>query len=144
MFIMTSNAEIEAAAKALFEIQGSHFVGKWTDAYEKLREIWRERARAALTAAERARWQPIETAPKDGTPVLLWLKNKFDRNYTVMGLCDLIRIGFWQHRRWVTIEVEDCWMPDWCPLDVNPSHWRELPSPPDGAEAGTKHAISSE
>ena len=85
-------------------------------------------------------WQPIETAPKDGRPVLLWLERKISRNYTVSGLCDLLVIGFWQHGRWVSIEVEDCgsmggeltgWMADWCPLDVSPTHWMPLPPPPE-------------
>jgi len=85
-------------------------------------------------------WRPIETAPKDGTPVLLWLKDKCDRNYTVTGLCDYFSIGIWLYGRWNSIDVEDCgtmggectgWMPDWCCIAVNPSHWMPLPEPPN-------------
>lgn len=84
-------------------------------------------------------WQPIETAPKDGAPVLLWLKEPPDRNYMVSGLCDNIAIGFWLHGRWGSIEVEDCgsmggeltgWMSDWSSIDLAPSHWMPLPEPP--------------
>ena len=84
-------------------------------------------------------WQPIETAPKDGTPLLLALSKKADRNWTVSGLCDDLAIGFWQYGRWCSIEVQDCgsmggeltgWMDDWCPIDLHPSHWQPLPVPP--------------
>lgn len=83
-------------------------------------------------------WQPIETAPKD-RPILLWLHSRVNRNYLVSGLCDLIAIGFWLHGRWQSIEVEDCgsmggeytgWMPDWCSIDLDPSHWMPLPDAP--------------
>jgi hypothetical protein len=36
-------------------------------------ELFVDDARAALEAAEAAAWQPIDTAPQDGTPVDLWL-----------------------------------------------------------------------
>jgi hypothetical protein len=85
------------------------------------------------------KWQPIETAPRDGSAILLWLKSAPDRNYIVMGICDNHAIGFWQYDRWQSIEVEDAgsmggemtgWMSDWCSLDLNPSHWMPLPTAP--------------
>lgn len=84
-------------------------------------------------------WQTIETAPKDGTPLLLWLKKPVDRNYSVRGICDLFAIGFWMYDRWQSIEVEDAgsmggemtgWMSDWCSLDLVPTHWMPLPEQP--------------
>lgn len=57
-------------------------------------------------------WQPIETAPKDGTEVLLFAG--FD-----MGIC------FWR---------EDETMTGWTwglgKRFLNPSHWMPLPPPP--------------
>lgn len=83
-------------------------------------------------------WQLIETAPKDGSAILLWT-SRIERNYTVQGLCDNHAIGFWEHGRWQSIEVQDCgtmgseltgWMEDWCPIDVQPTHWMPLPDAP--------------
>ena len=72
--------------------------------------------------AEMGGWQPIETAPRDGTEVLLW-----DRD--IAG-CD---IGAWdvESQRW----LNDC-------HDTNPvqqiiqlpSHWMALPAFPANAE----------
>lgn len=84
-------------------------------------------------------WKPIETAPKDGTPLLLWLAIEPDRNYLVIGLCENHAIGFWQHQRWCSIEVIDDgtmggemtgWMSDWCSLVLEPTHWMPLPKAP--------------
>ena len=84
-------------------------------------------------------WNPIESAPKDGTPVLLWLSEKADRHYPADGVCDYIAIGLHQWGHWCTVEAEDCggmggeytgWMPDWQLIRVKPSHWMPLPDPP--------------
>ena len=84
-------------------------------------------------------WQPIETAPRDGTPILMWLAKKIERHYPADGLCDNICIGLYHHGRWSAVEVEDCgsmggeytgWMSDWCHLDVAPTHWMPLPEAP--------------
>jgi hypothetical protein len=58
-------------------------------------------------------WLPIETAPKDGTDILLWCPLP-GSEYSVVGkLCD----GWWQS----SYEGEDVF---------NPSHWMPLPAPP--------------
>ena len=58
---MPTEREIEAAAKA---IEARH------DEYKPTRKDYAAMARAALEAAERERWQPAETAPKDGSHFL--------------------------------------------------------------------------
>ena len=63
--------------------------------------------------SEPARWQPIETAPKDGTRILLWLEPT------------RIAMPFaWQDGRW---------MGDDYPLNMaTPTHWMPIPPPPEG------------
>ena len=84
-------------------------------------------------------WQPIESAPKDGTAILLLLAKEPDRNYSVIQIAPDHAIGFWQYGCWKSIEVEDCgsmggeltgWMPDWVSLDLEPTHWMPLPARP--------------
>lgn len=71
-------------------------------------------------------WQPIETAPKDGTPVLLfeWRGDPWEEPEAN------IFVGEWDHHRdgelyktqWVCTEYEA--------FNHNPTHWMPLPPPP--------------
>jgi hypothetical protein len=63
-------------------------------------------------------WQPIETAPKDGTDLLLW----------------------WPY--WSKIPVHGYWsLGEWASLSAisegdGPTHWMPLPAPPtEGSDA---------
>ncbi|ACI52244.1 hypothetical protein Gdia_2500 [Gluconacetobacter diazotrophicus PA1 5] len=64
---MTTDARIEAAARA-------HHAYTSASAWEQMPSEWREnqtRAMAsALAAADAAAWRPIESAPKNRTPIL--------------------------------------------------------------------------
>lgn len=68
-------------------------------------------------------WQLIETAPKDGTHVLIYIP----RTGQVLIACFLPRAkpskGF---TRWWTPERD-------LPLVLAPSHWMPLPEPPERA-----------
>ena len=72
-------------------------------------------------------WQPIETAPKDGTEVLL-----FYPEYT-----QPVKTGRWEHVRhfangklkWESRK----WTSDFD--EVTPSYWMPLPPPPEDADA---------
>ena len=86
-------------------------------------------------------WRPMETAPRDGTPLLLWAPHTITsgRTHVVAGLCDEYAIGFWAYGCWKSLEIEDCgsmggeftgWMPDWVSLDLEPFLWMPLPAPP--------------
>jgi hypothetical protein len=61
-------------------------------------------------------WQPIETAPKDGTKVLFWSSGTGD--WPICG-------------RWVDPDGADF---SWWGMDKsalgNPTHWMPLPAPP--------------
>lgn len=65
-------------------------------------------------------WQPIETAPRDNSAVLL---------YVPMETIHFVATAFWD-------TVKQDWFVAWTGLDnprakvFNPTHWMPLPSPP--------------
>lgn len=59
-------------------------------------------------------WQPIETAPKDGTVVLLWCKPPKNRGTRT-------RIARFAYNRWSS--HSSCHA-------LQPTHWMPLPDPP--------------
>ena len=74
-------------------------------------------------------WQPIESAPQDGTQVILWTStdNADDALY-VRDLLDgehvnEVQIGYFN-------EDEDEWSTTYI---GKPTHWMPLPPPPQGA-----------
>jgi hypothetical protein len=100
-----------------------------------------EAMRAALQAALSLKgapegWQPIETAPKDGTSIILFA-DAWDMSW------GSVQVGRFDDGQWVTAEgaVEeneagfdpdeevdpDTWEDD---SNVGPTHWRPLPAPP--------------
>lgn len=58
-------------------------------------------------------WQPIETAPKDGTIVLL-----YDGAYPIAGFFDF---GGWIP---ADVDLQDMWP------QIEVTHWMPLPEPP--------------
>lgn len=69
----------------------------------------------------RGMWQPIETAPKDGTLIDLWLDGER------APAC-----RFWSydgHSYWeqAYAEATDCFAPLY---DAEPTHWMPIPEPP--------------
>lgn len=59
-------------------------------------------------------WQPIETAPKDGSVVLGWCVYQYGSDGKAMF------ISWWDDARWVDDYI----------TEVNPIHWIPLPEPP--------------
>lgn len=74
--------------------------------------IDRDMARAALEAAERAAWQPIETAVWDGTPFLVYCPKRgvLPPLFVLVDSPGVFTEGLTAVRR--------------------PTHWRPLPAPP--------------
>ena len=64
-------------------------------------------------------WQPIETAPTDGTPVILFARAKTaTASVPVFGWC--------LHGDW----IESCFTPN-TPVGLVPSHWMPRPEFPE-------------
>ncbi len=95
--------------------------GKWQAAEQRISDLMRERD-AAL--AEARAWQPIETAPKDGTRFLIADK---DREVT---------IGHWDRD-----EGYEAWRDDeWERLGCKPLVWMPLPAALVSADRGSHDA----
>ena len=70
-------------------------------------------------------WQPIETAPKDGTEVLLWGSAESSPHARPhLGSEDVERAA-WADDCWIvtSAQVSDLYVPE-------PTHWMPLPDPP--------------
>lgn len=75
--------------------------------------------RAALASRSDGGWRPIETAPKDGTPMLFcWWQDGQDTLPVVAG--------FWSR-------LSERWCNDQDGGKVRPTHWMPLPKPPQAA-----------
>lgn len=92
----------------------------WRDAYETHRHeplvIAYEATAALATPPAPSPWRPIESAPKDGTPVLVgWNAGGWEPSKCH---CE---DGVWGH---LTHEM------GFLPCDPQPTHWLPLPPPP--------------
>jgi hypothetical protein len=68
-------------------------------------------------------WHPIETAPKDGTPVIVW-----DGRFRAIARYE----GATEFMPWDWMAL--CFAEQPYPArTVNPTHWMPLPAPPVGA-----------
>lgn len=87
-----------------------------------------EQLEAIADTLEAQQWQPIETAPKDGTLVLLawpyWSSSAV--------------VGYWKHSRWVS----DAVLEDWFARHEEPGPTAWMPLPPLPAPPSTPEAQS--
>lgn len=72
-------------------------------------------------------WQPISTAPKDGTRILLWSNDAIDGENAFFGRwrpdSRMMGGGAWWERE------EAAW-----PIDADPDHWMPTPDSPQTEE----------
>ena len=86
-----------------------------------------------------AEWQPIDTAPKDGTPILVYADCSGWEEYGKSRV-----VAYWTRHCWAAygpafgepLRSKDGMTPQRI-ADCNPTHWMPLPTPPQGIEAGT-------
>ncbi len=70
--------------------------------------------------ADKNGWMPIETAPKDGTRILVYVCDS--GRVTEAWFCE--DTGLWPH--------DDPYSEEYEPCNVGlPTHWQPLPPPPD-------------
>ena len=69
----------------------------------------------AAACQQREDWQPIETAPKDKTPVMV-----FDKNHDNGKMA----VAVWENDEHYIIEEQSI------PIGIFPTHWMPLPEPP--------------
>lgn len=65
-------------------------------------------------------WQPIKTAPKDGTPILAWSSKVADDEQP--------QIVWWNETGGYWELAWDCSL--WYDKNTPPTHWMPLPAPP--------------
>jgi hypothetical protein len=108
--VTITDAQVEAACEAA-----------WPAAWGKewpldVAQDGRRRMRAALEAAEAAAWQPIATAPRDGTAILLWVEG-------------MMHVAYWArahgHGDWAWWTFAD-----YVSHQELATRWRQLPAGP--------------
>lgn len=118
-------AQIDAGAEALRQrLQAGKTLRPWPQIPNSSKKKWREYATVVLAAAalplpeqtkEEEGWRTMESAPKDGTWVLLWWPHWHHApitGYFARG------IGLWVADRALGVD------------GVNPTRWMPLPVPP--------------
>lgn len=81
-------------------------------------------------------WLPIETAPKDDTPVLVWADAEGWRGQFAR-VCASYHRGMWRVYGPILGEPDgDGRSRQWLG-EVSPTHWQPLPNPPVLKEQGT-------
>ena len=79
-------------------------------------ESWQAVADAVIQAHEARRWKPIETAPKDGTSILIYIP-AFKEWTAIVAQSHFYKAG----------RGKGYW---WDFANMDPTHWTAIPAPP--------------
>lgn len=122
---MANDADVERVARAIYTsvLAGAGCEAALNERPPEVREIWASAAGAAIAAM--SGWQPIETAPKDGTKILV---------FTIHGELELsdwykietpeyVEVSEGLYRKEMR-EFSSGWNSN------HPTHWMPLPEPP--------------
>lgn len=91
-------------------------------------------------------WRTIESAPKDGTKIIVLIDPYYDERRTVRIVVWAANVGCWSTEAEGWLRIDDVMY--WIPLpafrssnydygEVFPTHWMPLPAPPTAIEAST-------
>lgn len=71
-------------------------------------------------------WQPIDTAPKDGTEIVLWC----EKSKSMLLQCK------WKHNEWHELKLNDFDVMSWSSLESYemPTHWMKIVPPAEKDE----------
>ena len=69
------------------------------------------------------KWQPIETAPEDGTEVLVYVWVSLDQKHDMA-------VAAWRKGMWDILPIESKGKKRWREFH-DPTHWMPLPGPPN-------------
>ncbi|NHO17907.1 hypothetical protein GOB90_02785 [Acetobacter oeni] len=121
---MISDEQLENAAKAYYD----YCDASWYDLDPKAQAHYRARMQLALNAFVADAWRPIESAPKNGSAVLLFFHMPDRGDYVWLDKWDV------QERNWLVAPrtAPTHWMPvPAAPVPEN-QHLCRLPSPSGG------------
>ena len=88
-------------------------------------------------------WKSINTAPKDGTAILLYVPEVPDVNGRPEGMDSKVIVGMFRgqpDRGWWISDIAEydhgyyAGEFDWEAIEIKPTHWMSLPDPPDDNE----------
>ncbi len=125
------HSEAEKIAREIVSKHSGHHMQStisWVDRPQLVTAITSALISAEQRGAQREDWQPIESAPRDGTWFWAFYPKKSPECFQDQ----------WKPARW----VED-WFSEGFPAFIDyaeheefdqPTHWRRLPPPPGGAE----------
>jgi len=130
--IEITQTDRDAAAPILKLYGGQNYaimrehVGDWYDNLAVVRAFARHRTEAIV---EREDWQPIETAPQDGTCAVLYFPQHAHEGFD--GLDYRYRLAIYRDGRWRDQGTNHDSFEGVDPsYDDTPTHWRPLPPPP--------------